>query len=241
MVVSSLAGGAFHHGLLVQRLVVGRRRERLLADIQHDLGVVVLVTGQLEVLEADRDVLLADAEEAADADQRGEDLAAPIRHEIVDVADRLILAVDGRLADDGAGKDVVSLLLVEELSARSRGLSRLLALWSGRIGFASDDWSGAFMFGSDGMAEGDSGCIGACMPGSCGGELGVSGDCASAGAAPMQHDDGRCCEEAVHDALLVSFEMKRTRIDTNSRPRSNNVRPVAIVPRSSAKCHSSVH
>jgi hypothetical protein len=125
----------FHHRLLAEQLVVRRLRERLLADVQGDLDAIVLVAVQLEVLEAHGDVLFADAEEAADADQRGDDLAATVGDEIVDVSDGLILAVDRRLADDRAGKHVVSRLLLEELTAlrgallrrhRLRSLSRLI-------------------------------------------------------------------------------------------------------------------
>lgn len=63
-----------------------RRCQSLLVDVQRDLHVVVLVTAKGQVLEADRDVLFAEAEEAADADQSRDNLAVAIGHEIVDVA-----------------------------------------------------------------------------------------------------------------------------------------------------------
>ena len=88
------------------------------------------------------------------------------------------------------------------------------------------------MLGSDGMAEGDSGCIGACMPGSCGGELGVSGDWASAGAAPISRARAVVARKRFMMLSLfhLSFEMKRTRIDTTLAPCLNNVRLVRSFP-----------
>jgi hypothetical protein len=46
--------------------------------------------------------------EAADADQRGENLAAPVGHEVVDTADALILAVHGRSESSGSYTHVLS-------------------------------------------------------------------------------------------------------------------------------------
>src|SRR6187551_1571634 len=97
------------------------------------------------------------------------------------------------------------------------------------------------MFGSDGIADGDSGCIGACMPGSCGGEPGVSGDWASAGAAPMNMTRAVVARKRFMMLSFKSFETKRTRIDTTLAPLFEQRAPGAIVPRKHAKCHSSVY
>ena len=90
------------------------------------------------------------------------------------------------------------------------------------------------MLGSDGMAEGDSGCIGACMPGSCGGVLGVSGDCASAGAAPISKAIAVVARKRF---MMLSFKsLKRSGRESTrlSPPCSNNVRPVRSFPESCA-------
>ena len=129
---------------------IGRRSERFLVQVQQDLDVVVLIGGELEVLESYRDIFLADAEEAADADQRGNDLAAPIGHEVIDLADVLVLIV----------------------------------------------------------------CIGACIFGSCGGELGVPGDWANEGA-----DNVRTRAVAKKRFMALSFVLKCVaRIGADSQP-----------------------
>ena len=90
------------HGdlLLGQRLGSRARRRALLGDVFAILTlVVVLVAGDLDVLKADGDVLLAEPEEAAGADQQRNDLAVLVGDEVVDLADRLVVRVIDRLAD----------------------------------------------------------------------------------------------------------------------------------------------
>jgi single-strand DNA-binding protein len=129
--------GTLHDRLLLQGLVGGCRGERLLADIQRNVDVVLVVTREFEILEPHRDVLFADAEKAADTDQRADDLSAPVGHEIVDVADRLVLTIDRWPPDELAGEQLVRFLLGEELSAllRCNRLSSLCRLiGSNRLG-----------------------------------------------------------------------------------------------------------
>src|SRR5262245_42245356 len=86
--------------LFRKRLIIGRRGENLLVHVGDDLDVVVLIARELQVLEAQGHVLLADAEKAAAANQSGDDLAISVADEVADVADDLVLSVVHRLPDE---------------------------------------------------------------------------------------------------------------------------------------------
>src|SRR6188474_3224706 len=109
-----VASFADRHLLLVERLIVWRRGERLFVEIGDDLDVVILVAGELDVLETDGDVLLAYAEEAAGADHDGDDLTVLVGDEVVHVANRLIVGIHHRLADKVTNEPVAAFLLGEE-------------------------------------------------------------------------------------------------------------------------------
>src|SRR6187200_1188352 len=123
-----VASFADRHLLLVERLIVRRRCERLFVEIGDDLDVVILVADELDVLETDGDVLLADAEETAGANHDGDDLAVLVGDEVVHVANRLIVGIHHRLADEVTDEPVAAFLLGEEWSTRRGCLGRLRKL-----------------------------------------------------------------------------------------------------------------
>src|SRR5689334_9030765 len=123
-----VASFADRHLLLVERLIGRRRGERLFVEIGDDLDVVILVASELDVLETDGDVLLADAEETAGANHDGDDLAVLVGDEVVHVANRLIVGIHHRLADEVTDEPVAAFLLGEEWSTRRGCLGRLRKL-----------------------------------------------------------------------------------------------------------------
>src|SRR4029450_4120629 len=106
--------------LLRERLIVRRRGENLLVHVGDDFDVVILIARELQILEAQGHVLLADAEKAAAANQRGDDVAVPVSDKVVDVADDLVLCVKDRLPDELAREPIVARLFRQELRAAGR-------------------------------------------------------------------------------------------------------------------------
>src|SRR5689334_12821661 len=81
----------------------GRRLELVLVGVHGQTDLIVLV-GLLDRVELDGDVFFAGAEEAADADDQGIDLAFGIDQHVLDVADLVVLGVvDALLVPVGDG------------------------------------------------------------------------------------------------------------------------------------------
>src|SRR6185312_14255641 len=101
------AGGRGRGG--IDRLEVRRVGELVLGDLQDEAVGVVGGHGPLEGTEVDRDLLLTDAQEAADTDDHRGDAAILVDDEIRDLAEVVGLvagAVVDRRADDLARKMV---------------------------------------------------------------------------------------------------------------------------------------
>src|SRR5215831_6253979 len=70
-----------------------RALERILGRIHHEVVLVVVLVGDLHRIERHGDVLLARAEEAADADDQRSGLAAAVDQHIHDLADLVVARV----------------------------------------------------------------------------------------------------------------------------------------------------
>ena len=128
-------GGTIGLGLFLSE---GHERRRVgeivLGHPQHDLvDLAAVLLGDLQVLERHRDALLADPQEAADADNRRFGRTAGIEYDVVDRADRLVVRPIDRSADQVRSHPLARALLGDEITFRGRhrlrvGRRRRLAL-----------------------------------------------------------------------------------------------------------------
>ena len=107
-------GRLFRHAAVFHALKLRRVLKLLPTDVQPQHELLVLIPADAKRLPRHCDIALRDAEEAAHADYHGLELPIRVEEDIVDLAQRLVLAIVDRGAEEGAGEHLLGLLHVDE-------------------------------------------------------------------------------------------------------------------------------